>query len=303
MLRCALCATCVPSFHLTEFVPVSNAISRRSFIVLSSMYAASLPIVRRPRGTPALRIGVLDISSAPTDARLMGLTLGMEEAKHAASLFGGSLTLVSLKGADIRTAGLSAVIGAGDCQRTRLISVSAAAAGIPFLNVACSDDALRGAACERTTFHIAPSDAMRNGARVSARLQASVVAWHSTLVRFGADTLNRRFTQRFGTPMTSDAWTAWIATKILWESALRARSAEPRAVLEVLARDTTQFDGHKGLPLSFRTWDRQLRQPLYVVQGERVVEVPTATRSGESVRDVLDRIGVARIGSSCREPA
>jgi ABC transporter substrate binding protein (PQQ-dependent alcohol dehydrogenase system) len=126
-----------------------------------------------------------------------------------------------------------------------------------------------------------------------------VVAWDPALVRFGADTLNQRFQSRFGRVMDEDAWCAWMAVKVLWESALRVRSAAPDRLVEFLSRDTTQFDGHKGRPLSFRRWDQQLRQPLYVRRGESLVEVPVAAGE-ESSRDLLDRLGTRASESSCK---
>jgi hypothetical protein len=90
---------------------------------------------------------------------------------------------------------------------------------------------------------------------------------------------------------------------MLWESALRARSAEPAALLRYLESDAAQFDGHKGRPLSFRSWDHQLRQPLYVTapSADASVEVPRGQPgAGESSRDVLDRLGTPREKSECR---
>jgi ABC transporter substrate binding protein (PQQ-dependent alcohol dehydrogenase system) len=152
-------------------------------------------------------------------------------------------------------------------------------------------------------FHVAPSDAMRRDAVAAAHVDgnATVVAWQPTLVRFGADTLNRRFKARFGHPMTADAWTAWLATKILWESALRVNAGDPKMLIEYLSRETTQFDGHKGVPLSFRAWDRQLRQPLFVVNDNKSIEVPIAPASHDPppARDLLDQLGTGAANSAC----
>lgn len=129
---------------------------------------------------------------------------------------------------------------------------------------------------------------------------AGATAWDPSLQRFGADTLNQRYRARFGRPMTSNAWTAWMAIKILWESSLRTRSSESGAIVRYLARDTTQFDGHKGRPLSFRAWDRQLRQPLYVRTEARLLEVPAESNADESPRASLDRLGIGQTQSVCR---
>jgi len=187
--------------------------------------------------------------------------------------------------------GLTAIIGDVSCNEPPY-------SDMPFFDVGCAE-ALRKAPCRRNVFHITPHASMRRDAQAMAKSQGRVSAWEPTLVRFGADTLNRRFRERFGTPMTEEAWTAWIATKIIWESALKLQSASPTTLMAHLTTPTAQFDGHKGLPLSFRTWDQQLRQPLYVVDGKRATEVPTALRAGEPARELLDRLGAGPTPSRC----
>jgi ABC transporter substrate binding protein (PQQ-dependent alcohol dehydrogenase system) len=133
---------------------------------------------------------------------------------------------------------------------------------------------------------------------------ARCVAWDASLTRFGADTLNQRFEARYRQPMTDDAWTGWLAVKMLWEAALRARTSEPDVVGAVLTRESTRFDGHKGRALSFRSWDHQLRQPVYVLiggsGGPRTVEVPVAPNTSASSTAQLDELGVSSERTSCR---
>lgn len=267
-----------------------DPISRRQFVIrAAAIPGVSHAVFGRLTLSSDVRVGVTNLQSPPVSARDMGLTLGAEEATHAALLFGGSFTLTSASPSQ----GLTAVIGDTRCS-------GAMPAGVPFFNVGCAGDSLHGAACTPNVFHIAPSEAMRRDALTLSRRSGNVSAWHPTLVRFGADTLNRRFLVRFGKPMTADAWTAWLATKIIWESVLRLRAADPAPLTAHLTDDAAHFDGHKGLPLSFRKWDHQLRQPLYVVSEAGVTEVPVATRPGEPARDVLDRLGAGPARPACR---
>jgi hypothetical protein len=64
--------------------------------------------------------------------------------------------------------------------------------------------------------------------------------------------------------MNGSAWAGWIAVKVVVEAALRTRSTSPAALLAYMEAPATQFDGHKGWPLTFRGSDHQLRQPLYI---------------------------------------
>jgi hypothetical protein len=277
-------------------------ISRRTFFAQAAALAGSYPLLGRRYASdagPSVRVAVVRLPAARATQRGMGLTLGAEEATHAAALFGGKFELVDLQLAKPNFAGLSAVVGDEDCAQTLDLSQRASGAGIPFFNVGCTSDDLRGKSCQRTLFNVAPSDAMLRDAVSSSHVEGSAAAWNPSLSRFGADTLNHRFVARFGSPMTADAWTAWLSAKIIWESALRMSSANPGQLIEYLARDTTQFDGHKGLPLSFRSWDNQLRQPLYVVAGTRVVEVPVAASRDEASHELLDKLGTAQSASAC----
>lgn len=292
-----------------------QAISRRAFIRRAALAAATVPSVpwriagwRAGDASTPLRIGLLP-SPAPSDAvtgRTRGIQLGVEEARHAAVLFGGSLELVSTDAATLRERALSAVLGGDGLESCLALAREADAAGIVFMNVACTEDRLRGADCHATMFHVIPSESMYRDALVASHAAsgARATAWDASLARFGADTLNERFRAKFKAPMTSDAWLGWFAVKVVWESSLRARSTDARMLMRYMARDGVQFDGHKGRPLSFRAWDHQLRQPVYIADPAahegQPIEMPAAATADETSRDVLDRIGTPATRSSCR---
>jgi ABC transporter substrate binding protein (PQQ-dependent alcohol dehydrogenase system) len=130
--------------------------------------------------------------------------------------------------------------------------------------------------------------------------------WDSRLERFGASQLNDRFAARFAEPMSSAAWAGWFAVKVAWEASQRAGAVDGAAIAAYLERDTSSFDGQKGVPLSFRRWDHQLRQPLYV----RKSAAPHASRTdaatpvpdGAPSRESLDSLGTTREMTSCRWP-
>ena len=246
----------------------------------------------------AVRIGVAAPATMPRGQRL-GLELGLDEARHAAGLFGGTIVDVPVATPEQIDDTLSAIVGAEDETATIAWTRRAAARNTIYMNVGCTSDRLRGEQCSRAAFHVAPSDAMaRDAVRVAGGPSPTrAESWDTALTRFGADTLNQRFLTRFHEPMSPGAWEAWFAVKAIWESALRQKSGEAGRIAEYLAGDTTQFDGHKGTPLSFRSWDHQLRQPLYVLGGGAPRQVPEVT-GDESVRDALDRLG-----ASTRKPA
>ncbi|MGH7545050.1 MAG: ABC transporter substrate-binding protein, partial [Gemmatimonadota bacterium] len=159
-----------------------------------------------------------------------------------------------------------------------------------------------------------PPDVSISAIPAQSRLGLWPVLWHPGLFRYGAEQLSDRFQDRFAEPPDSRAWTAWMAAKILAEGALRARSVDGPALVAYLEGRRAQFDGHKGLSLTFRPWDHQLRQPVYLVRARRegaaareafehvaelpLGDVPPATSS----RDFLDRLGDGPEQTACRFP-
>ena len=90
-------------------------------------------------------------------------------------------------------------------------------------------------------------------------------AWHASWERHGAPQLNRRFKKSANRWMTGPDWAAWMATKAIIDVALRLPDA--RAHRSALRQPDLVLDGFKGARLSFRPWDQQLRQPVFLVQG------------------------------------
>ncbi|MFL5380917.1 MAG: ABC transporter substrate-binding protein [Longimicrobiaceae bacterium] len=270
---------------------------------------AALPAAGRaqqPAGD-TLRIGLVLPDSAartpPMRAAARGVTLGVEEAARSAALFGRTVVMVEgTEAARLVAEGrVQALLGGFATEECVALGDVAERSGVPYLDLGCSADELRGRQCRATVFHVAPSAAMLGDAvRQAGVAGGAAAAWDSRLERFGADQLNQRFRARFGEEMDSQGWVGWFAVKVLWESTLRARSTLPVMLRQYLQGDAAQFDGHKGRPLSFRRWDHQLRQPLYVsTPGAAPVEVPRAAPD-EPSRDLLDRLGTRQDQSTCR---
>ena len=121
---------------------------------------------------------------------------------------------------------------------------------------------------------------------------------------------NRRFYRRFEKPAEGFAWTNWAAVKLVVEGVLSV-SMEASALVSYL-ESAPPFDGHKGRSLTFRGWNHQLRQPLYVLKVREdkpenswdrlqlIAELPPAAAPGRSVVEVLDTLGEPQTESLCR---
>jgi hypothetical protein len=224
-----------------------------------------------------------------------GFELGTAEAARSASLFNVEVSSQRLPVDGIKSSNAAVVFTCADETTTREVAEQCAQAGIIHVNCGSRADALRRSFCSASTFHVEASQAMYDGARALAPDAKRIELWDAALERYGAAQLNDRFKSFSGEKMNGAAWAGWFAVKVVFESYLRGSGD----ILRWIASDTAQFDGHKGSPLSFRSWDRQLRQPLYAING-RIRDVPDTSRSTKSPREILDTIGDQSGAQSCR---
>ena len=125
------------------------------------------------------------------------------------------------------------------------------------------------------------------------------VAWHWTWERHGAPQMNSRF-QRVtgGRHMEGADWAAWLAVKMVAQATLRTRSADFKQQRDFILRGSG-FDGYKGLAVSVRSWDQQVRQAVLLATPYAVAA--TAPVQGFLHRDnVLDTLGDDEAETPCR---
>ena len=97
------------------------------------------------------------------------------------------------------------------------------------------------------------------------------VAWHWTWERNGGPQINVRFNRASGGRRMEGAdWATWVAVKMVVQSTLRTRSAEFQKQRDFILSDTG-FDGYKGLAVSVRRWDQQLRQAIFLATPSAVI--------------------------------
>jgi ABC transporter substrate binding protein (PQQ-dependent alcohol dehydrogenase system) len=97
------------------------------------------------------------------------------------------------------------------------------------------------------------------------------VAWHWTWEHNGAPQVNSRFEKKSGgRRMEGPDWAAWVAGKMIVQSALRTRSADFSKQRAFILGDN-DFDGDKGIAVSVRPWDHQVRQAVLLAAPYEVV--------------------------------
>ena len=124
------------------------------------------------------------------------------------------------------------------------------------------------------------------------------VAWHWTWEHNGAPQVNSRFDKKSGgRRMESAAWAAWVAVKMVVQATLRTRSADFAKQRDFILGDAG-FDGDKGLPVSVRPWDHQVRQAVLLAAPYMVVA--SAPMEGFLHRtNELDTLGDDEPETSC----
>lgn len=129
----------------------------------------------------------------------------------------------------------------------------------------------------------------------------TALAWHPLWERYGGPQLNRRFVKLAQRQMTGQDWAAWVGVKSLVTAWVTEPKGTPASLAKQLRSGQLQVDGFKGLPLSFRSWDGQLRQPVLLGHADGVST--SAPMDGVlHPSDTLDTLGVDEKESPCRKP-
>jgi ABC transporter substrate binding protein (PQQ-dependent alcohol dehydrogenase system) len=97
----------------------------------------------------------------------------------------------------------------------------------------------------------------------------AALAWHAQFERFGAPQVVRRFAKANNRTMTAHDFASWMAGRALTAAAIAAPNGPSAAWSKAVAAN--ELDGSKGVTMSFRTWDGQLRQPLLLTDGQGVI--------------------------------
>jgi ABC transporter substrate binding protein (PQQ-dependent alcohol dehydrogenase system) len=126
------------------------------------------------------------------------------------------------------------------------------------------------------------------------------VAWSAQFERFGGPQVSRRFAKAAKRPITGHDWASWMAGKALVAVAIAQTKPDAAAIGKALMQAT--LDGSKGVAMQFRPWDRQLRQPILLSDGQGV----QATMPLEGVmhpRNTLDTLGADEPEKLCKTPS
>jgi ABC transporter substrate binding protein (PQQ-dependent alcohol dehydrogenase system) len=98
-------------------------------------------------------------------------------------------------------------------------------------------------------------------------------AWARPFEEWGATQLQNRFRREAGRWMSDRDYAAWMAVRAIAEAATRARTVDIDGLMGYMRSDKFDLAAFKGVKLSFRGWDGQLRQPVLLADSDAVVSV------------------------------
>ena len=124
-------------------------------------------------------------------------------------------------------------------------------------------------------------------------------SWHRTHEQWGATQMQNRFRRESGRWMTEVDYHAWTAVRALGETITRTQSNDVKKVQEYLLGEKFGLGAYKGVKVSFRSWNGQLRQPVLLAAPRSMVSVSPQEGYIHPVSE-LDTLGKDQPESSCK---
>ena len=124
-------------------------------------------------------------------------------------------------------------------------------------------------------------------------------SWHRSQEQWGATQIQRRFFKLAGRWMTERDYAAWAAVRTFGEAVTNTGSKEPGILRKFIMSDKFKLAGFKGVALTFRDWNGQLRQPVLVVAPRMLVSV-SPQKGFLHERSELDTLGFDKPESACQ---
>ena len=124
------------------------------------------------------------------------------------------------------------------------------------------------------------------------------VTWHRVVEAWGAAQLQSRFEELAGRPMQDRDYAVWAAMRAIGEAVTRTGVADAETLRLYMLSDAFELAGFKGRPLTFRSWNGQLRQPIPLVH-ERALVAQAPLEGFLHQRTELDTLGLDQPESEC----
>jgi ABC transporter substrate binding protein (PQQ-dependent alcohol dehydrogenase system) len=123
-------------------------------------------------------------------------------------------------------------------------------------------------------------------------------AWHPASEQWGGTQIQNRFAKKNGRRMLSKDMSAWTAVRIIGDAATRTNSPDPEKIVSFIRDENFSIAAFRGQKLTFRRWNWQLRQPIFLGDGHAVVA--TSPQEGFLHQySELDTLGIDQPETKC----
>ena len=123
--------------------------------------------------------------------------------------------------------------------------------------------------------------------------------WHRTHEQWGAAQMQNRFRRTASRWMTSVDYAAWVAVRSIGEAVTRAKSIEPAKVEAYMLSPDFSIAAYKGIKVTYRPWNGQLRQRILLASPRAMVSV-SPQKEYLHQRSETDSLGFDKPETKCK---
>ncbi len=124
-------------------------------------------------------------------------------------------------------------------------------------------------------------------------------SWDASHELWGAVQLQNRFERMFHRRMNARDNQAWVAMRMIGDAVNRTKSADPKAARDLMLSADYEVADFKGVKLTLRPWNLQLRQPILLTDGRGTVSVSPQEGFLHQVSE-LDTLGLDQPETKCK---
>lgn len=124
-------------------------------------------------------------------------------------------------------------------------------------------------------------------------------SWNPAIEVWGGTQFQNRFKRLADRNMRSDDYNAWMATRMIGEAASRSTSADFKDMAAYMRSPKFELAAFKGVGLSVRDWNGQLRQPVLIATPKILVSVSPQKGFLHQVSE-LDTLGYDKPETKCK---
>ncbi len=124
--------------------------------------------------------------------------------------------------------------------------------------------------------------------------------WSQSVEANGAVQLQNRFRGMAGRGMSSIDYAAWVGGRAIAEAITRLNKADPKSVREYMLSAEFKLAAFKGVPLTFRDWNGQMRQPIPLSHPRALVAL-APIEGFLHERTPLDTLGLDKPETACTQ--